>query len=313
MITYTYGVYVSNLYGETLLLDPLLPPKKCPLDCVICPLGKTRHVLGSQVIRSPRAERVYKDVEENKPIGLEPNSILIWGSGDPLVLEDTGDLLEKFRSMLQEHGVKSKLIVHSSLVRALPLEKILAAVDVLVVPYLWYGDDKHVLGWPIDLSFSTYMDILKHAARQQRGKVVLELYVFKLGTQLFPSLEHLDEAMVNIDRLGFESVIVKPVDRPSMDHLVKPTPESHVKLLLDKLAEKGFEVAIEKPQQPNSPLNWNRVIDRLYNHLLRLPLSYDEVRSIYGDLGITALSNLVERKKVVRVHWGGKIYYKAIL
>lgn len=313
MITYTYGVYMSSLYGKTLLLDPLLPPKKCPLDCVTCPLGKTKRAKTDQVVRGPSPERLYRDVEENKPANLVPDTILIWGSGDPLLLAELGDLLEKLNVMIRERWIRARLVVHTSLTRSLPLDKLLEVVDSFVVPYLWYGDDKHILGWPIEMSFAAYTDVVKYIARLYKEKLMLELHVFKLGSQLLPTAEHLDETLVNISRIGIENIIVKPLDRPSAGHLVKPPPESRVKLLLDKLVEKGIDAKLETALPFNALLEWNRVIDRLYNQLLRLPLSYDEVRSIYGDIGVTALNNLVERKKVVRFHWGGKIYYRATL
>lgn len=313
MITHTYGVHTSSLYGGTILLDPLLPPKKCPLDCVICPLGETRSRLDKLDLPTPSVDKVLGDLEENKPLNANLEALLIWGFGDPLLLEDVDGFTSRVVASLRNKGMNAKVLVHSSLIRVKVAEKLLNTIDVLVIPYLWYGEGKQALGWTTSKSFIEYLEALKYLNKLEKGKIVPELYVFRIGSEHYPSLEHLNEALVHLNRTGFENTVIKPLDRPSPGRTTKPSTPGYIRTLVEKLEERGIRVVIETSLLPRSPFEWKKVSTRIYNHTLRIPLRYDEIKSIYGDLGVIALNNMISRKEIVLIHWGGRIFYKAVI
>ena len=306
MITHTYGVYLSNTIDKALLLDLLLPPKKCPLDCVICPLGATSH-FSVEGLKPPPPPKLLEDAKSNGPQDTVLQETLVWGFGDPLLLEDLDVVLKG----LKEAGI-ARIYVHTSGLRAKQVEKILGVADRVLIPYLWYGEEKHALGWAPDKSFSAFLELLRELVSKSSGKIQLELYVFRLGISTYPSLEHLDEAIARLAAIRIEEIVVKPVERPSPGRNIKPPAPRYVDALAEELENRGFNTRIEHAKLPNSPFKWRRVVVSLYNHILRIPLSTDEIRAYYGNLGVIALNNLVSEKKVARVSWGKKLFYKGI-
>ncbi|MEM1617956.1 MAG: hypothetical protein QXE77_00125 [Desulfurococcaceae archaeon] len=313
MITYTYGAYVSNLHGCTVMLDPLLPPKKCPVDCVICPLGGTKIHLNKLSTPSPLVSKLLKDLEENKPRNVRINTVMIWGFGDPLLIENVDDVISKVAGLLRDEGIDAKIVLHSSLVYARSVEKILSTVSSINVPYIWYGEDRRALGWVTSRSFADYLESLKHLSKLEKGKIVPELFIFRIGSEHYPSLDHLSETLVHLSRAGFEEVVVKPAERPSPGHSIKPPSPSYIEKVVEELESKGIRAVPETTLIPESPFEWNNVYTSLYNHVLRIALRYEEVKFTYGDLGVIALNNLISRRKIVLIHWGGTTFYKAII
>lgn len=313
MLSHTYGVYRSSLYGRVLLVDPLMPPRKCPLDCVVCPLGRPQRLTGESRLQGPPAAKIFKDLEENMPKGLDPDSLMIWGFGDPLLLNNIVETLKELTHLMREIGLDARILIHTSLLQGGLLEGVSSVVDSLLIPYLWYGDDKQVLGWPPSKQFSAYIELLKHYNKLHEGLVKVELYVFRLGSTHYPSADQLDEALLYITRAGIENIVVKPLDRPPSSYTAKPPIQSYVDMVVEKLTESGIKSAVESSLQFDEPLEWNKVAARLFNQLLRMPLTYDEIRSIYGELGVLALSNMVSRGKVTLIHWGGKLFYRATI
>lgn len=315
-VEYFYGVYSSSVYGKLLLIDPLLPPKKCYVDCITCPLRR------GQVAETPSAtsqpSRILSNVEERLPTGIELNGALVWGFGDPFQLVNMQETLFSLRAFLSSRHIGRKLYVHTSLLGLLGclgesteerVKFVLEQVDGLITPFLWYGAEKYLLGWPRDRSFSEYLELLRKAFESHRDKLIVELHVFKVHENSYPERFHVDETVAALRHIKAEALILKPIDRPSATPYVKPLPESYVERVREFFVEEGFKVNVDRCELPSTPPRWRKTATVLYNHILRIPLKYAEIRAMYGDLGVIALSNLLSRNLASRITWSGEIYF----
>lgn len=315
-VEHFYGIYPSSVYGKLLLIDPLLPPKKCFVDCITCPLRRGRATETPST--TGQLSRILSNVEERLPTGIELNGALVWGFGDPLQLVNVQEILLSLRAFLSSHNIGRKLYVHTSLLGLLRClgenaqectKFLLEQVDGLVTPFLWYGAEKYLLGWPRDRSFSEYLELLRRVFESCRGKLIVELHLFKVHENSYPERFHVDEIVAALRHVKAETLILKPIDRPSASPYVKPLSESYVERVRGFFIEEGFKVNVDRYEPPSTPPQWRKTATILYNHILRVPLKYAEVKAMYGDLGIIALSNLLSKNLALRITWGGDIYF----
>lgn len=311
-ITFTYGIHLTNTMGRAVAVDPLLPPKKCPLDCIICPLGssagKPKDMEG---LKTPPANVLLADYKNNKPADFTHDVMFLWGFGDPLILPDIHEKLADLKKLLIEEGVDVKLAVHTSLLRRKVLNEVVHVVDIIEVPYLWFGDQLSILGWPESASFSAYTETLKYLNKTASSKVLVKVYVFRIGSRMYPAVSDLEELILVLSSTRTDKVILKSLNRPSPGHATKQSSQSHVEAVVEELSKNGIRVILEQEALPEKPLQWSRLANNLYNHLLRTPLTLREIKGLYGDLGIIALTNLASKKKVVHLYWGKQVYYWA--
>lgn len=315
-VEHFYGIYSSGVYGKLLLIDPLLPPKKCYVDCITCPLRGGR--AGETPPATSQPSQILSNVEERLPTGIELNGILVWGFGDPLKLVNIQEVLFSLRVFLSSRNIGRKLYVHTSLLGLLRYlgEKvqertkfILEQVDGLITPFLWYGAEKYLLGWPRERSYSEYLELLRKVFESCRGKLIVELHLFKVHENSYPERFHIDETAAALRHIKAETLILKPVDRPPANPYVKPLPESYVERVRELFIEEGFKVNVDEYEPPSTPPQWRRTAIVLYNHILRTPLKYAEIKAVYGDLGIIALNNLLSKNLVSRTAWSGDVYF----
>jgi len=185
-------------------------------------------------------------------------------------------------------------------------------VDIVLVPYLWYGEDKVFLGWNPRYNLNSSLEALRAASTHLRGKIIPIIYAFKVRGLLYPDTQHLAETIAYLRNVRLEEVIVKSVDRPSSGQGVMAVSKSHVKRVKEELVNAGFKVEAEEISMPGKKIMWGNTIISLYNYLLRLPLKHSEIVSLYGDLGVEALNNLIARNLVVKIPWNRSIYYKSL-
>ncbi|MEM1612264.1 MAG: hypothetical protein QXH02_02800 [Desulfurococcaceae archaeon] len=315
-VEHFYGIYPSSVYGNLLLVDPLLPPRKCYVDCITCPLRRDRVTEASLTASQP--SQILGNIEERLPTGVELNGVLLWGSGDPLQLVNIHEILLSLRAFLSSRGIGRKLYVHTSLLGLLKCSEgsaqerarfVLEQVDVLLIPFLWYGAEKYLLGWPRERSFSEYLELLRKTFESNRDKLIIELHLFKVHENYYPEHFHIDETVAVLRYIKAEALVLKPVDRPPASPHVKPLPESRVKRVCEFFVEEGFKVNIDRYEPPSTPPRWQKTATVLYNHLLRIPSKYVEIKAMYGDLGIIALNNLLSKNMVSRIPWSGDIYF----
>ena len=304
-----------------LLIDPLLPPKRCFAECITCSL-KTSEARKPQLFTQTNVNNIISSLEERAPKGIKVNGVLVWGCGDPLTLVNIYEVTLSLRAFMGSHDMGRKLYLHTSLLGLLNaysrstegslrrnIEFLIQQVDAFVVPFLWYGHERFLLGWPQDKNFSQYLELLKSVAKDHEDKLLMEIHVFKVAENIYPERVHLDEVVTSLRHIKVETLVLKPIDRPSPSPRVKPVADTYVERVRSYLSDEGFSVHVDKMALPTAPPQWNKVANVLYNQLLRMPLKYLEVKSIYGDLGIIALNNLLSKNLVSRITWSGEVYF----
>lgn len=330
-IEYFYGIYPSSIFGNLLLVDPDPSQRTCFFNCITCPIRRSELSRESSETsrKTPPAAIIIRNIEEHLTSGIEINGALIWGFGDPLYYDDIFDLLIALRGFLGERGMGRKIYIHTSLIKWMsllhenprspdknsPWEQIRPVIeysDGFIVPFIWYGGDKNTLGWPYNISYSEYLSALRVIFGDHRDRLFIELYVFKYLENTYPERFHLDELITALRYMKVKNIIVKTIDRPAMNMQIKPLPEGYVIKVSNYLVEEGFNVLHEKINLPKAPPKWKTLISVLYNHVLRIPLRYSEIRALYGDLGVIALSNLISKNLVKRINWHGEIYFTGV-
>jgi len=318
-LLHVYGFYSSNISGSVVLVDPLLPPKKCPLDCISCPLGVTKRFereVEQRVNVDSLISELQEVIEAFKRASLNVNTVYIWGFGDPLVLNNVESTLKAVEHFISNYGLKTKIHLHASSVNIDKLakyKKILEYVDMVIVPYMWYGEDKVSLGWNIEHSFNLVLEKMKHISVLNRDKIAIELHIFRIADLTYPDQSHLAETITHLRNTRIENVVVKRVDRPSEGHVLKPASESYIIKVEEELINAGFKVNVDVFTPIKRRIAWKSTIIGLYNYIARIPLKYSEIRDMYGDLGVEALHNLIGKKLAVRISWGGSIYFKGLV
>ncbi|QOR94194.1 radical SAM protein [Thermosphaera chiliense] len=311
-IDYAYGVHPSRCFGLTLGLDILLPPKKCPLDCSWCPLGKTVDRTRTAKEQEVNLGKIVEELKElYEYIGTLARKVYVWGFGDPLLNRRISEAVKAVRAESQA----DKVIIHTSglLLPQYYSSGLFEDVDEFVIPFEWASEIRLEFGWEPAVSITTFLEILSEFNRRYPGKLGLEITVFKFAGSLTPSTESLREIAKQARRVGAERIYLKTINRFVSEkiHSVNPRLISEYAEILEENGIKpvvcygsvNFEPGIQK----------HGLIRLVYNHILRKPLSFRELRSIYGDNGVISAENLVTMKKAVKTAWEKEVYYRGVI
>lgn len=310
-ISYFYGVHPSKCFGYVVNIDPVLPPRKCPLNCFHCVLP------GGEVV--PRDYSVKIDLvhfhtvlEENRDVLLGIPRVRLWGFGDPLLVENIYDVARYIRTYIENHGGSSKVLLHSSgvtLGRALKTG-IVNAVDELSVSFPWCSGDPEHMGLPSHITLGGLIDSLK--LFPSKDKLVLELLVVKLRNHVYPDPLSLEELASCLSRTGAWRIRVRTLHRPPANEELKPVSSSILKTIGDRLIREGFEVLTCNMELTRlSGVEFTNLQKVVYNHLLRQPLSTNEILMTYGEDGLIVVDNMVSKQWVARRVWENKVFYRA--
>ena len=306
-----YGPHPSKCYGSILYIDSLLPPKKCPYDCVFCTLGKTA-VKTTKPLLYVSVDRITRDLEEylsenNKVF----DNIMIWGSGDPLLNYQLPVIVSNVRNSLEEKSVKAKILVKTTGLNLVmewvfPLYEIIDEVIIqLSLPgSLW----RTYMKPPSDLVFRKLLENLSLLDKRYKGKISVELILFKIDSINNFEEDVLIELISAYKKIGVRKIYVSTIDRPTTMN-VKPVSDKILHRVSDKLVDEGFKVDI-CTRSPMIRGVKGDVVKWMYNHILRIPLSTDEITMIYGDRGLSVLDQLVKNELVEKISWGKQIFFK---
>lgn len=330
-VDHFYGVYPSRIYGNLLLLDPILPPIKCPLRCIVCPLQGEAENRGRYQNRiSVHIERVLSSLRKYVESPIDQfDGLLIWGYGDPLHIVNLFEFLVSTRIIIKELGIKGKIYLHTSAIPLIKyharaelgserlfdreyLKSIIESIDALLVPFIWHIFDLEsdlAKSWTRDVGLSEYLTSIRELSRIMSDKINLELYLFKLHESIYPDSRSLDEIIALLKYARINKIILKSIDRPVLNQAVKPVSASYLEKTREKLENEGFNVLVDQFIRPTSSFKFKSLYNVIYNHVLRTPLSYAEIRSLYGNSGVIAANNLIEKKWIRRIHWAGEIFY----
>lgn len=306
------GLFIDYFYGYTTdpcdnrvyaLVDPILPPKKCLLNCTYCPVG-----CGIPVSRdyslTANLELFRQHLGQKTELIRGGEALFIWGMGDPLLISNINSIVGTVRELIGER----EIVVYSSgfsLSRLLGQKALNDVKEVRAPLTLLFDETNH------GISPRGYVELLKLFSREHGDKIVVEVVAFKIGYRYVPQIDALRTTLSKINVGALFKVRIKTLERPGCVLDAKPVPERYLEQLKEAIEELGGKVVTcrqvrqKRPQVPVKPL-----INTLYNQLIRIPLSTDEIISIYGETGIIAATNLLENKYAEQVPWEGKIFYR---
>lgn len=307
-----YGVHYSRCHGLTIGLDILLPPKKCPLDCKWCPIGKTVVKTRNLVEIDMRVIDELESIKEllNKQ-GLQLKNLYIWGFGDPLLNNRIISIIKD----LKEEKMIENIIVHTSglLFPKYYTTRLFDFVDEFVIPFAWTSEGEIEIEWKNSISLSTFLDIISDLSKKYPERVSLEITVFKLAGMTNPSIYEMNEIGSYMLKARPSRIYLKTVNRPVGERTRSVTLKvlEEYASLLENLGLKT--VICEDKLDTALNIQIPNLIRLLYNHILRKPLSHEEVKSIYGEKGVISAENLVAMGRAIKQTWEKKVYYRGVV
>jgi len=311
-IDYIYGVHPSRCFGLTIGLDVLLPPKKCPIDCAWCPIGKTIDKTRKPMDQALNTRKIIEELKELYDyIGRAAKKVYVWGFGDPLLNSRISEVVEVVRA----EDLADKVIIHTSGL-LLPLyfsSRLFEHVDELVIPFEWTSEIRTGFGWEQTVSITTFLEILSEVNRRYPGKLGLEITVFKFAGSLIPSVESLREIANQARRVGVERAYLKTINRFVSERMHSANPRLIIEYA-QILEDNGIKPVVCGESTSLEPgIRKQGLIRLVYNHILRKPLSFRELKNIYGDNGVISAENLVNMKKAVKTTWEKEVYYRGVI
>ncbi|ADV65268.1 radical SAM protein [Desulfurococcus mucosus] len=304
-ISFFYGVHPSRCHGPVVNIDVLLPPRKCPLNCFHCPLPGDGNVPRTYVTKID-VNHLKAALEEYSEVFERIKKVRLWGFGDPLLIENLPDVAKVIKGFMTDGA----LIVHSSgvtLSRAMKTH-LVEMVDEISVPFPWCSGGK-ALEASSTFSLNGLINLLR--LFPERDKLILEIVAARRGSIVYPDPMLLHELSSCLSKTGVERIRVKTLTRPPFNEEYKPVPSSILNTITRHLIEEGFQVVTCTQQpQPVKGIRLRGLQGVIYNHVLREPLSTSEVLTAYGDNGLIAVDNIVEKQWAVKVVWENTVYYR---
>lgn len=310
-----YGPHTSSCYGKVLYVDPLLFPKKCPYNCIFCPLGRT-------VIKTIKPsihvniDQIISDLGEFfKENTVRLDRIIIWGFGDPTLNYQLPAIVKRIYGFIKKEKLDIPIVVKTSGVTlsekwVLPLYELVEEVIIqLSVP----GNLWRVYHDPVkDIRFNDLIKKISIIDKRYKKKLCIELVLFKLERFKNFDKEVILELKTAYKRMGIRKIYITTLDRPSIELKVKPVHGRILMKINKEFMDEGFktipcnveEKKITKILVSSNQNKW------LYNHISRFPLNITEIINIYGDQGISFLDQLNNKNIVEKIAWENRIYFK---
>ncbi|MCD6301796.1 MAG: radical SAM protein [Staphylothermus sp.] len=314
-----YGPHISRCFGLSLGIDPLLIPKKCPYDCIYCPLSvRTVNKTYSPKIIVTK-DKVVSDLKyfigTNPDVFRNIEHFMIWGMGDPLLNYHTPLIIEEIRKILADEKSSAKIVLRTTgyLLDEKWVYPILEKTDYIVIPIDAVGELRQIINNPLEnLKLNQLIQKIKSVPRVLRNKFYIEINLLRYNELRNSDPEILDELLSYLSMTGISKIFLKTINRPSWNTRIKPVRGKVFEKTKEYIENNGYKVftCIERPFEKNIPIKSN-LEEAIINHLLRKPLSNDEIRKIYGIRGIISAEKLVEANLVEKINWLNKIYFRA--
>lgn len=306
-ISFFYGVHPDKCHGYLAAIDLLLPPRKCPFNCPYCPLPASPPVKKSLEVKVD-LNHFESAIEKHADVLASIRNVILWGYGDPLLVANLPEVIKVIRRFSGD-GI---LIVHSSgaVIPKAVKTGVLNYIDELRVQLPWPGVEDF-MGYAY-----THLDGFANMLHVVSGmrNIVAELVVARKGSEVYPDPLLLSRLSSMLSKNSISRIQVETLTRPPLDERYKPVSKRVLSDIAEYFSSNGFHVEVcDRQLQPLEGVRVHGLLNVIYNHVLRHPLSTGEVRAIYGDNGLIALDNLIARGLVEKKAWEGMVFYRALL
>ncbi|RLG81197.1 MAG: radical SAM protein [Thermoprotei archaeon] len=307
-----YGPHPSRCFGLSLGIDPLMPPKRCPYDCIYCPLGRTV-IRTTQPSLLVKPESVLNDlkkfIEEN---GIVFEAITIWGLGDPLLNYNIALLVNSVREVLREYECNVPIIVRTTgfNIGSSWIKPLLPLVDYIVIPVDLPSTLRKIYINPApNLKFTDIVSSVRSIDKAYRDKFIVEVNLFRFENFTNATAIILNELIADIKSLHIDKVLIKTVNRVPKDRRVKPVRGKLINKVVEGFTEEGFSVDMCKDRNYGKITLVNIELG-LINHLARKPLKTSEIHYLYGPRGVALAEDLVRRGLAEKINWEKAVYFR---
>ena len=308
-----YGPHPSRCWGYSLGIDPLMPPRKCPYNCIYCPIipWYFKKTLQPQLYVSP--ERISQELDEFIQLnGCVYNTIMIWGMGDPLLNFQTPLIIEKVKTISSNYGCSERVVLRTTgyLLAEKWVEPIFRTTDYILIPLDVVGEPRKLLVDPLDkASIYSLRKIMRSLPKYAKRKIYAEINMFRNEWFNPGESRYLLELAATLKSIGINKVFLKTINRPGRSRDIKPLRGK----LLDKarriLEEEGIDVKMCGSIPEQNIILAGDVEESIYNHVLRKPLSVKETIKVYGNEGVVYAERLVEQGRLEKINWSSEIYF----
>jgi wyosine [tRNA(Phe)-imidazoG37] synthetase (radical SAM superfamily) len=228
---YIFGPVHSRRLGVSLGID-LIHGRRCSLDCVYCEAGKTADLSCCRKAFVPLDE-VKKELLDFIAQTPELDYLTFSGAGEPTL----NSQLTEFCAWLKEVCPQYKvcLLTNGTLLNDPAVRGALQYVD-LVMPNFDASNDHElaVINRPAPgITVETLADGIRLAAKENPGKLVLELFVVPGVNDSDESIERFAGYIESF--AGLKSVQLNTLDRPGVEKWVKPADTATLKKFLQRL------------------------------------------------------------------------------
>ncbi|OYT38373.1 MAG: hypothetical protein B6U89_06055, partial [Desulfurococcales archaeon ex4484_58] len=161
-----------------------------------------------------------------------------------------------------------------------------------------------------ELSFNDLIRILREINQKFKSKIRLEINLFRTNEYTNASKEVLLELIGFIAKTRIKKVYLKTVNRPSYLPNIKPVKGKRYESVVRLFEDRGLSVkrCVDQTNVPQIIVSDHEI--RLLNHLIRKPLSTNELIKLYGSKSLSLIEDLVEKDYVEKVNWEGRIYFR---
>ncbi len=313
-IRVVYGVHPSRCFGLSLGIDPILPPKRCIYDCIYCPTGRTISKDSTpQILVTP--DRVIDELGKYIDVnGCIFSNIMIWGSGDPLLNYYTPLIASRIRDFIGERGCSVSITVRTTgyMLSEEWARQILPYVDRVLIPLDAGVDLRRTLNDPLKgYTLMKLVKILREIPRQYKRMIWYEINLLRTTTFTNASLYNIDELLSAITTSGITKIYVKTVDRPGKQTNIKPVRGKQIMRIIEKLENEGLKVVFCRKPSIENILIADNSDEAIINHLLRKPLSSDEIKQLYGLEGLRTVERLVAGNVLRKITWSNRVFFIA--
>ncbi len=317
-IEYAVGPYPSRrARGYIVIVDPVGPVKKCPYDCVYCPLGETvKKTLKPAALTPPNTiiESYRRLLDE---IGDGFKAVLIDGLGDPLLNMFIDDIARAIRRENRERGLDVELWIKTTFT---PIAYSTSKADLTLYDRVYIildtgsREDYELINNPLEY---IRLNQLARAIRENKlPSFTAEVTLVNIGGEGNWRRESYELLATLLSRSGLHRVIIKTINRPPRSKDVKPAPRRALEKAGEYLGERGFNIEILYGWSPG---RYSRSIipgkTHLYNLVLRRPLTLLELRMIYG-FPVNDIAEVIDylraRMLIEQITWRTHVFYRGI-
>ncbi len=311
------GPYPSRRANDYIVIvDPIGPPKKCPYNCIYCPMGST-------VVKTDRVYSLippkkilddYSHIMEKIEYGVK--IILFNGMGDPFLNYFLENIVEEIKGFNREHGLDMELWVKTTLAPLVYHDRknLLGLFDrVYVVFDSGSLDDLSLINDPVN--HVRIRDLVRYISSLDID-VIAETTLVNIGGEGNWVSGSLELIASWLGRAGVKQVLLKTLSRPPRSMDAKPVSKKILYSVREYFIEHGFSVTV---LWEGVKRGFGRIVlygeDDLYSLLLRRPMDLLELHNAL-ELPIRDIAYLLSKLEnsglIERIPWRTRIFYRGV-